>query len=163
VFKKILLATAAIAGLAHAAQAQLAPTVEGLCATIDSKPMTAGQKARAQIVCASPRLRANYQRFINQAVQLDPLINRAEGAELIARIKARTEEAGAYCHADQPNPQLPPSPAMENCVGYWQERVLADMDTLIQRAQARQGQAAVADFMQRLGNGFQQWQQTMPR
>ena len=67
------------------------------------------------------------------------------------RLKATGRQHNAYCHADAPNPQLPPSPAMETCLAYWQDRDFADFQTLDQRIAQASANQAVGDFLQGLG------------
>jgi hypothetical protein len=127
---------------AQDAQAQ----IEAFCARPDLSPN--------RIVCASSLLKAKWVR--NQAAfnTISPKLSPDERAELVRLLRASAQHHAAYCHADAPNPQLPPSPAMETCIAYWQDRNFADFQTLDQRIAARAEQAAnqaVGDFFQGLG------------
>ena len=143
--RKALLATCAVIGLSGSAQAQdVQALADAFCAHPDLTPPQ-------RIVCASPRLKANAVRNLAAAIEVGRKLSPADQVELTRRINAAAQQHAAYCHADAPNPQLPPSTAMETCLGYWQDRTFADLQTLDQRiAQAGTNQA-VGGFLQGLG------------
>ena len=74
-FKKILLATIAVVSLAGAAHAQTT-SIDAVCARPDLTPPQ-------QIMCSTPRLRANGQRNLIALLQLASKLNPADQAELV--------------------------------------------------------------------------------
>jgi len=146
--KHVTLATAfalAACNFAAPAQAQDAQAVaQAICARPDLPPPT-------RIVCASPGLKANWVRNLAAAIEVGRKLSRVDLATLKQRIGGAARQHAAYCHADAPNPQLPPSTAMETCLGYWQDRTFADLQTLDQRIAQASANQAVGDFFQGLG------------
>ena len=143
--RKALLATCAVIGLSGSAHAQdPQAVVEASCARPDVSPA-------GRIICASPRLKANEVRNVAAAREVGRKLSPADHAEVLRRLKATGRQHNAYCHADAPNPQLPPSPAMETCLAYWQDRDFADFQTLDQRIAQASANQAVGDFLQGLG------------
>ena len=118
-FKKILLATIAVVSLAGAAHAQTT-SIDAVCARPDLTPPQ-------QIMCSTPRLRANGQRNLIALLQLASKLNPADQAELVRRVQARGREHAIYCRVDPDRPaQLPISKATEDCLAGWQDWTYAE-------------------------------------
>jgi hypothetical protein len=139
-FKKLLVATVAVIGLAGAAQAQqplFTPTVDGFCANLNVFGVTTQQNMR--LICSSPRLKVIEERNLTAALAFFSKIPANVAVEFAARHDARQAEQAAYCRVAE-NPQLPPSPAMETCLAYWQDRTYAEIQSgeqLVAQQQAR--------------------------
>src|SRR6516164_3006186 len=109
-FKKILLATVAVVGLAGAAHAQTT-SIDAVCARPD----------------LTPTLRANGQRNLTALLQLASKLTPADQAELVRRVQARGREHAIYCRVDPDRPaQLPISRATEDCLAGWQDWTYAE-------------------------------------
>jgi hypothetical protein len=150
-FRKTLLATAAVVGLAGAAQAQqplFAPSVDSFCVRSDLLPVQ-------QVACSSPRLRAGWQRNMQAGLELAAKLNPADQAELVSRIKARGVEHALYCRIapDRP-PQLPISKATEDCLAGWQDWTHAEMQRGLQILAQTQAGQAIRGFFQGLAQGL---------
>jgi hypothetical protein len=138
-FKKILLATIAVVSLAGAAHAQTT-SIDAVCARPDLTPPQ-------QIMCSTPRLRANGQRNLIALLQLASKLNPADQAELVRRVQARGREHAIYCRVDPDRPaQLPISKATEGCLAGWQDWTYAETQralALINQLQAGQAVAGI--------------------
>ena len=114
-FKRILIVTTAVVGLAGAAHAQQIPSMDTVCAQPNMIPAQ-------QVVCSSPRLRANAQRNLNTVIPLARSLGQPELVALVQTIARRSNEQMTYCRLaiDRP-PQLPISKATEDCLAGWQD------------------------------------------
>lgn len=114
-------------------------------------PVLTGPRA---IICGSPRLRAGHVRnvalMLHSSARLPPQLQ----PQLTDALNSDAQRGYAYCHADAPNPQLPPSPAMETCMVYWQDTNFTNLqyiDQLVDRISAEaNANRAAADFVQGL-------------
>jgi hypothetical protein len=137
-FKKIHLATIAVVGLAGAAHAQTT-LIDAVCAHPDLIPTQ-------QIMCSTPRLRANGQRNLTALLQLASKLNPPDQAELVRRVQARGREHAISCRVDPDRPaQLPISKATEVCLAGWQDWTYAETQRgLAWINQQQAGQSAAA-------------------
>ena len=118
--KQTLLAATVIGSLAGAAHAQQIPSIDTLCAQPN-------QNSTVQVLCSSPRLKANQQRNINALVPLARNLSQPEVIALFQTIARKSNEIMAYCRLaiDRP-PQLPLSKATEDCLAGWQDFYYAE-------------------------------------
>jgi hypothetical protein len=104
-------------------------------------------------MCSSPRLKANAQRNMTALLAFASKLPASDVVELAARLKARQAEHAAYCHAAE-NQQIPPSPAMETCLAYWQDQIYAEIqrgEQLVAQANTQQG---IGNFLGAVGNAL---------
>ena len=95
-------------------------SIDAVCARPDLTPPQ-------QIMCSTPRLRANGQRNLIALLQLASKLNPADQAELVRRVQARGREHAIYCRVDPDRPaQLPISKATEGCLAGWQDWTYAE-------------------------------------
>jgi hypothetical protein len=119
-FKKFLLASAAVVGLAGAAQAQI-PSVETSCARPDL-PVS------SKVICSSPRLKANAQRNLNTLIPLARNLSGPETIALLQNMAHKSNEHMTYCRVPLDRmPALPISQATENCLAGWQDIIYAEL------------------------------------
>lgn len=116
----MLVATTAVVGLASAAYAQQAPSVDAMCAQPNLTPLQ-------QVGCSSPRLRANAQRNLNALFPLARNLSQPEQVALLQTIARQSNERMAYCRLaiDRP-PRLPLDKATEDCLAGWQDIAYAE-------------------------------------
>jgi hypothetical protein len=88
-FKRILIATTAVVSLAGAAHAQQIPSVDTMCAQPIPQPTQ-------QVVCSSPRLRANAQRNLNALIPLARSLSQPEIVAGLQAVARRSNEHMTY-------------------------------------------------------------------
>jgi hypothetical protein len=152
-FKKILLATVAVVGLAGAAHAQ---RVDILCGQPEQPGLTVNQQQAGRLACASPRLKANAERNMLALSQFLGKLSAADRVELLEWVKARGIEIAAYCQVSA-NSQL--TPQMEDCLAYWQDWSYSEIqrsEHIVDHAQTWQ---AIGNILGALANGVAAYMQ----
>jgi hypothetical protein len=142
---KTTAAAVVILASASSANAQSLPTFDSICAQPPNPT--------AQVACASPRLRANAQRNMAAMYELLTKLGPDDRTLLVARLRARSAEHALYCHVGD-HPQLPPSPALQACLAYWQDRTFSQTQEALQRVAQIRTQQAITGFLRGAVQGW---------